>query len=205
AVKAALAATLVKDAGHWQAFSTVFDLYFARRRRDLRPPDVGEESGEGGGGGGVLGGLSGEELAELLYRAIRDGDQVITRAIAGELVDRYAGIEPGRRVAGTYYLYKALRPVNLEGILARLRAEQAEAGASAMDNQLANLDYEGRVDRFRSEVESEIRERMVADRGPEDVARTLRHPLPEDVDFLNATRNDAAAIREALRPPGRKR
>jgi len=73
-----------------------------------------------------------------------------------------------------------------------------------MDNQLANLDYEGRVDRFRSEVESEIRERMVADRGPEDVARTLRHPLPEDVDFLNATRADAAAIREALRPLARK-
>jgi uncharacterized protein with von Willebrand factor type A (vWA) domain len=73
-----------------------------------------------------------------------------------------------------------------------------------MDNQLASLDYEGRVDRFRSEVESEIRERMVADRGPEDVARTLRHPLPEDVDFLNATRADAAAIREALRPLARK-
>ena len=204
AVKAALAATLVKDAGHWQAFSTVFDLYFAGRRRDLRLPDFGEESADGGDGGGVLGGLTGEELAELLYRALRDGDQVMTRAIAAELVDRYAGIEPGRRVAGTYYLFKSLRPVNLEGILARLRAEQAEAGASPMDNQLANLDYEGRVDRFRSEVESEIRERMVADRGPEDVARTLRHPLPEDVDFLNATRADAAAIREALRPLARK-
>jgi uncharacterized protein with von Willebrand factor type A (vWA) domain len=58
AVKAALAATLVKDAGHWQAFSTVFDLYFAGRRRDLKlPSDVADsEDAEGGDGGGVLGG-----------------------------------------------------------------------------------------------------------------------------------------------------
>ena len=42
AVKAALSATLVKNAEHWQAFSTVFDLYFAGRRRDLRDPELSE-------------------------------------------------------------------------------------------------------------------------------------------------------------------
>ena len=119
-------------------------------------------------------------------------------------MDRHAGIEPGRRVAGTYYLFKALRKVNLEAILLRLREEQAEAGDSPLDNRLVDLDYAARVDAFRSEVEAEIRERMVADRGPEDVARTLRRPLPEDLDFLNATRADAAAIREALKPLARK-
>ena len=47
AVKAALSATLVKNAEHWQAFSTVFDLYFAGRRRDLRDPELSEmDSGE---------------------------------------------------------------------------------------------------------------------------------------------------------------
>jgi uncharacterized protein with von Willebrand factor type A (vWA) domain len=210
AVKAALAATLVKDAQHWPAFATVFDLYFAGRRRDIRIPGMseedssteGEDEGEGHRAGGVLAGLSNEELAELLYRAIRDGDQVILRAIAGELVTRFSGIEMGRRVAGTYYLFKALRPMNLEGILQRLRDEQANQ--SPLDSRLAALDFAGRVDAFRGEVESEIRERMVADRGPEDVARTLRHPLPEDIDFLNATRSDAAAIREALKPLARK-
>src|SRR5258706_2647365 len=126
------------------------------------------------------------------------------RAIAAQLVDRHAGIEPGRRVAGTYYLFKALRKVNLEAILGRLRQEQTDAGESPLDNRLADLDYAARVDAFRNEVESEIRERMVADRGPEDVARTLRKPLPEDLDFLNATRGDAVAIRDALKPLGRK-
>jgi uncharacterized protein with von Willebrand factor type A (vWA) domain len=60
------------------------------------------------------------------------------------------------------------------------------------------------VERFRTELEWEIRERLIADRGPEDVARTLRKPLPEDVDFLNASARDAAAIRDALRPLARK-
>jgi uncharacterized protein with von Willebrand factor type A (vWA) domain len=205
AVKAALAATLVKNAEHWQAFSTVFDLYFAGRRRDLTPSDAGapESSTVEGTGGGVMGGLSDQELAELLYRALRDGDRVIQRAIAAELVTRYAGMEPGRRVAGTYYLYKSLRPVDLEGILRRLKEEEP-AQQSPLDTRMRDLEHESRVDAFRGEVESEIRERMVADRGPEDVARTLRKPLPEDLDFLNATRADAAAIREALKPLARK-
>jgi uncharacterized protein with von Willebrand factor type A (vWA) domain len=210
AVKAALAATLVKNAEHWQAFATVFDLYFAGRRRDLR--SGGAESaerrdaveGQGAGeGGGVVSGLSDEELAELLFRAIRDGDQLIQRAIAAELVTRFAGMEPGRRVAGTYYLYKALRPVNLERILQRLRDEEPASDAP-LDARIRELEQESRVDAFRSEVEAEIRERMVADRGPEDVARTLRKPLPEDIDFLNATRADAVAIRDVLKPLARK-
>jgi uncharacterized protein with von Willebrand factor type A (vWA) domain len=205
-VKAALSATLVKNAEHWQAFSTVFDLYFAGRRRDLRDPDLPERdaAGDPQGGGGLLNGLTDDELADLLYQALRDGDAVMMRAIAAQLVDRHAGIEPGRRVAGTYYLFKALRKVDLEAMLARLREEQEQAGQSPLDNRLADLDYATRVDAFRNEVESEIRERMVADRGPEDVARTLRRPLPEDLEFLNATRGDAAAIREALKPLARK-
>lgn len=207
AVKAALAATLVKNAEHWQAFATVFDLYFAGRRRDLRSEgDQPAEPGNGPGaadGGGVVSGLSDEELAELLFRAIRDGDQLIQRAIAAELVTRFAGMEPGRRVAGTYYLYKALRPVNLEQILQRLR-DSEPASQAPLDARIRQLEHESRVDGFRSEVEAEIRERMVADRGPEDVARTLRKPLPEDIDFLNATRADAASIRDALKPLARK-
>jgi uncharacterized protein len=211
AVKAALAATLVKNAEHWQAFSTVFDLYFAGRRGDLRDPSSGGDGSEaseasevdGAAGGGSIAGLSDEELAELLYRALRDGDQLIQRAIAAELVTRHAGMEPGRRVAGTYYLYKALRPVNLERILQRLRDEEP-AGDGPLEARIRDLEYESRVDAFRAEVEAEIRERMVADRGPEDVARTLRKPLPEDIDFLNATRSDSVAIREALKPLARK-
>ncbi len=212
AVRAALGATLVKRADHWSAFATVFDLYFAGKRGDLDRgasdgPDestVDPQAPSSAVGSGVLGGLSEEELAEVLYRAIRDGDQTMMRAIAALLVTRNANMEPGRRVAGVYYLARTLRSVNLDAILQRLRDEQAAAGGTALDDRIAAREHAARIEEFRLEVQAEIRERLVADRGPEDVARTLRRPLPEDVDFLNATAKDAVAIRAALKPLARK-
>jgi uncharacterized protein with von Willebrand factor type A (vWA) domain len=209
ALRAALATTLVKNAGHLATFNTVFDLYFSGRRagRDssstVDEPDA-EGDSEGGGGGGMLGGASDAELAELLYRAIRDGDQLMMKAIAAQLVTRHSGFEPGRRVAGVYYQARTLRSVDLEGILARLREETAEAAATPLDRMRLNQMYAARVENFRSIIQWEIRERLVADRGPEDVARTLRRPLPEDIDFLSATGRDAVAIRDALKPLARK-
>jgi uncharacterized protein with von Willebrand factor type A (vWA) domain len=180
AVRAALAATLVKKSDPLPAFSTVFDLYFAGRRRDLSSPEMSEVdfSGDGAAGngehgaGGVLAGLSDDDLAEMLYRALRDGDRLIMRGVAAQLVTRHAGIESGRRVAGIYYLMKALRAANLEAILDRLREEGSTPGGSALDDRLAAQEYASRLEGFHQVVE--IRERLVADRGPDDVARTLR-------------------------------
>ena len=204
AVKAALGATLVKNAEHGAAFSSVFDLFFAGRRRDPRLPEDAAEPDGGAPGDSGLGTVGDAELAELVYQAIRDGDRVLMRALAAELVTRYSGMEPGRRVAGVYYLLKALRPVNLDGVLDRLRAEQAAGDDPAGEAGLRELRYASRVDRFRGEVEAEIRDRLIADRGPEDVARTLRRPLPEDMDFLSASVRDAAVIRLAIAPLARK-
>jgi uncharacterized protein with von Willebrand factor type A (vWA) domain len=206
AVKAALAATLVKNAEHAAAFSTIFDLYFAdRQRAALRAPDDSAEHPDAGGGGaGTFGGLTDDDLGELLYRALRDGNEVVARAITGALVDRHAGIEPGRRVAGTYYLFRTLRAVDLDALLRRLVDDSAGTPVSIVDSRMARWEAAARIDAFRGEVEYEIRARLVADRGADDVARTLRRPLPEDLDFLNATRAEAAAIRQALRPLARK-
>jgi uncharacterized protein with von Willebrand factor type A (vWA) domain len=182
-------------------------LYFADRRRDASQPSdvdgVPAATAAGSGSGPGAADLDDEQLRELLFQALRDGDETLLRAIAGLVVDRHAGIEPGRRVAGTYYLFKAVRPLNLEALLQRLRDEPGVA-ASLVDGRFAGADAAARVEAFRAEVEFEIRARMVADRGPDDVARTLRRPLPEDVEFLNATRADTVAIREALRPLARK-
>ena len=76
-------------------------------------------------------------------------------------------------------------------MLERLLAEAATADLTAMDYKLTTDDYRRRVDDVRLEVESEIRRRLVADRGAEAVASTLRRPLPEDVDFLNASQEAA--------------
>jgi uncharacterized protein with von Willebrand factor type A (vWA) domain len=214
-LKSALAATLVKDSDHYGAFELVFEIFFGGRRVGADDPagpaadgaaaDGGGASGNGAGGGrGVVAMLSDAELADLLLRAVLTGDRMLIRAVAAEAVTRYAGIEPGRAVAGLYYLYRTMRELDLDRLLERLLASAAEAGLSEVDRRLAGDDYRARVDAVRTEVEAEIRRRLVADRGPEAVAGTLRKPLPEDADFLNASKEQLAAIRQAVQILGRK-
>ncbi len=64
--------------------------------------------------------LTPEELAEMLFKALLDGDQAMMRAIARQAVRRFAGMEPGRPVGGTYYLYRTLRNLDLDDVLERL-------------------------------------------------------------------------------------
>ena len=51
-----------------------------------------------------------------------DGDEALLRALARQAVTRYSGMEPGRPVGGTYYLYRTLRQLDLDG---RARADDA--------------------------------------------------------------------------------
>jgi uncharacterized protein with von Willebrand factor type A (vWA) domain len=215
AFKYALGASLVKSHAHWKAFETVFDVYFSLRRPapELLDQDEGVKELAGhlaaarGQAGGVLDAVSPEELAALLYRALREADDAMIAALARQAVTRFAGIEPGRPVGGTYYLYRTLRHLDLEGLLERLlEAARAEAkgGLTPLEERLSRDEFEARLDRLRKELEAEIRRRLVADRGAEAMAKTLRKPLPEDVDFMHATRDELLALRRALHPLTRK-
>src|SRR5580658_4407387 len=139
-LRATLAATLVKDGDHLPVFYNAFDVYFSIRSWEGTDDLLGEEltspddregvpgaNGQGprgrGGGGGSM---SAAELAEMLFRALRDGDLSALRAGANEAVTRYAGVEPGRPVGGTYYLYRTLRNLELDQMQARLLGESSE-------------------------------------------------------------------------------
>ena len=65
-------------------------------------------------------------------------------------------------------------------------------------------EYEARIDRLRKEVEAEIRRRLVADRGVEAMAKTLRKPLPEEIEFMHASKDELAALRRAIYPLTRR-
>ena len=227
AFKYALAATLVKSNAHWKAFETIFEVYFSLRGPEFRvdPDRPGEDDADleellaqlagraagtgdaGGAGAGGMEALTPEQLAELVYRALLHADEAMMRALARQAVTRFAGMEPGRPVGGTYYLYRTLRNLDLDGVLARLldaaRAE-ADGGLTPLEERLTRDEYEARVDRLRKEIEGEIRRRLVADRGVEAMARTLRKPLPEDIDFMHATRDELAALRRAIYPLTRR-
>jgi uncharacterized protein with von Willebrand factor type A (vWA) domain len=217
AFKFALAATLVKNAAHWKAFETVFEVYFSMRGRqyamgaeedamaDLQELAAG--AGERVPGAGGADALTREELAELLYKAMLNSDEALMRAVARAAVLRFAGMEPGRPVGGTYYLYRTLRNLDLDGMVERLletAREQAGGELTPLEERLERDELDIRTDQVRKEVEAEIRRRLVADRGVEAMARTLRKPLPEDVDFMHASREEMGQLRRALHPLTRK-
>jgi uncharacterized protein with von Willebrand factor type A (vWA) domain len=222
AFKYALGATMVKNHAHWKAFETVFEVYFSTRGSEHRlDGDASDEelarlledlaneqqgSGQQQGGGGMEG-LTPEELAAMLYRALQQADQAMIQALARQAVSRYAAMEPGRPVGGTYYLYRTLRNLDLDAVLERLMSdarESADGGLTPLEERLAKDEYESRIDRVRQEVEAEIRRRLVADRGVQAMAKTLRKPLPEDIDFMHASREELSMLRKALQPLTRK-
>ncbi|MEJ7585311.1 MAG: hypothetical protein WKF43_14800 [Acidimicrobiales bacterium] len=111
AFKYALAATLVKNNAHWRAFETVFEVYFSLRGThyaigedgdelsdlldEMEGEGEGDQQGEGAQGGGGGEALTPEELAQLLYQALLNGNDPLMRAIARQAVRRFAGMEPG--------------------------------------------------------------------------------------------------------------
>ncbi len=205
--KAALGATLVKHHHHRPAFDTVFDVYFSLYSPGVDADgDVDEAweqlNGEAAGGGGG-GELSREELAEMLLEALMRMDHDELRRLAAMAVSAFAGMEPGRPVGGTYYLYRTLRQLDLDELGARLMGrarEQGEAPDGDLAERLQREEFEARLRELKRLVEEEIRRRLVADRGVEAMARTLRKPLPEDVDFMHASRDEMLALQRAIYP-----
>ena len=212
--KTALGATLVKHHGHWKVFETVFDVYFSLYSTGVASKPEGEEGADGESmsleelmaameGGGAMGDVDNEQLARMLLDALMNMDREMLRQIAGAAVSRFAGMEPGRPVGGAYYLYRTLRQLDAEGLVGQMmqRAQQTgEVGEGQFDERLAQEEYEARLQVLKELIEAEIRRRLVADRGVEAMARTLRKPLPEDVDFMHASRDEMQQLQRSIYP-----
>ena len=148
AFKYALAATLVKNNTHWRACETVFEVYFSLRGSEYSLGGTGDDLPEiteddeapmnpdagGAGAGGAGEAMSPEQMAEMLFQAMRNGDDGLMRALARQAVTRFAGMEPGRPVGGTYYLYRTLRNLDLDGVLERLMEEAQEERNRSRDS-----------------------------------------------------------------------
>ena len=114
ALKLGLAAA-VKEEGHWRTYETLFELYFSLRGRGLAElsgtpvGELGEADSETE--------LTASELAELAYKALMDGDPELMAALARAAVSRFAGMEPGRPVGGSYYVFKTLRQLQADALV----------------------------------------------------------------------------------------
>ncbi len=190
----ALASTLVKSPTHRPTFDTLFDVWFSLAPRLDARPDFD---------------LTDEELAALLERVLEEGLETDMAALAREAVLRFSGIEGGRPMGLNYYLLRTLRSLDLDGVLERLLATPQDSteiavATDALSAGLRQDEVGDRRERLEREVEAEIRRRLVAERGAESVARTLRRPLPEDTEFMHASREDLATLGKALQPLTRK-
>ena len=187
AFKAALAATLVKHADHLDAFDTVFEVWFSLA---LSIVVDGEPVGLT---------AAGDDLAERVAAALAAGDEAALSELARLGVARHANISADRRLGGgSYELYRTLRSLELDATLERLLGEGS--AESSLDQRLRRDELEQRARRLRDQVEAEVRRRLVAERGAEAVSGALRRPLPVDVDFMHASRDELVALRRCLHP-----
>jgi uncharacterized protein with von Willebrand factor type A (vWA) domain len=92
----------------------------------------------------------------------------------------------------------------LDRMMEQAQNEVDDGQLTPLEERLAHDEYQSRIEKLRQEIESEIRRRLVADRGPEAMARTLRKPLPEDIDFMHASKDELNNLRKAIAPLTRK-
>jgi uncharacterized protein len=192
-LKAALAATMIKDQGHMQAFDTLFDLYFGTGRG----PDAIEERDESDEPS------TPDELVAELAEALGDAGGTGLQDIARRAVAQFGRLQSS--ASGTWYSqYQVLRTLDLDALLEMLRGRAAsDTTLSPMERRLRLQEIERRVRGFRQMTLAETRRRVAEHDGPEKVASYAVSPLPEDLSFLSAT-SDMAELRRAVRPLARK-
>ncbi len=204
-LRSTLGATLIKNTRHYVAFNAAFDVFFG-----LTVATVGDEAealgpgqeGDGGSGGSDGGG---GELLDALVDALMSGRRDDLRRLIGRAVTLYAAMQPGRPVGGRYYMYRVLRRINTDELLARLLAALVSPDPEgAIDRRLRSSEAEAMVQTVRDELEREVTSRLVADRGARQVAASRRLPLVEDMDLMHATRTEIAQVEMAIAPLARK-
>jgi len=175
-----LASSMCRAPGHLEVFSTLFDLFFAPEgvelEVDVSPDDLTE--------------IDDAELLEAVIRALREGREGELRQLARAVLDRLQS-----EASGGFLLYRALRFLDLDRLLQRLAERE---GVDDWEQAIWRMEIQSRLERLRRILEQEVRRRMVAERGAEDVAdRILRVPL-EERDFATITSDEVADVRRAV-------
>ena len=209
ALKAALGATLVKNRAITRP--SMSPLKSSSRTTATSIATTQDTSRTADSGGAQSDGQSGsqseiDDLVEALFRAIMGGDTAALQAAARRAVEELAGIEPGRPVGGTYYLYRTLRRLDLEALQERL-----------LEAALAGLDEDDVLDTRPGPRGGRRTDREVAPGNPgrdstaprsrsgrQSVARTLRQPLVEDLDSCTRPGRIITDIEDVIEPLTRK-
>ena len=225
--RAALFTTLIKRPEDQQAFGVLFDVCFPLTASGrfgpggpgdpdgpdddpaLHPPGpgpgppVGERTPAGEGEGEVVHspGDPSDELLAALLEALRHGDEAALRSLAGLAVDRFGGLEAQPEASERYYLYRILRQVELYRLLAMALGDSDDSDGAARHGR---EELTRRIEDFRRLLAEQLRHRMAASVGAEQVAELYRERQLDDVDFLAANSGQLRELRQAVRPLARK-
>ena len=193
-LRAALGATLVKNAHHYQAFDAAFDVYFGGAPALLTTADPDGEQV-----------LADGDLRDSVVDALMNDDREMLRQLVGRAVDQYAGMQPGRPVGGRYYTYRVMRQLDADDLLLRMLTALGVADpAEGLDARLESRRAEELIQSLRNQIDAEVTARLVDERGADAVAASRRMPLLEDVDLMHATRAEIDEIERVVAPLARK-
>lgn len=201
---AALEMVLVKDEKSRRALGTVAPLFADDIADDIEGDIEGaaERGGEGEDALAVhLRRLDDAPLHDFVLGALGRQDVHGIRAAARELVDRHVTIQPGAPVAGNVHVmraYRAVRPDQLRDELEDTFTLRDHDPLAALRRRLWNDTVERQLEALRHEIETEVRRRLVHDRGATSVAEAIRAGLPDDVDFLTASTKDIRTLSSVL-------
>ncbi|GMQ86706.1 MAG: VWA domain-containing protein [Acidimicrobiia bacterium] len=187
ALRAALGATMVKQARHRPAFDAAFDVFFG-----YSSPAEGDPAE-----------LDDETLRARIAEALLNGDTDELQRLLSDAVDRYAGVDPGRPLGGRYHQYRVLRRLDADQLRRTLLAALLPA-QDGLDDRLRIAEADRMVEIVRDEVRSQVLRRLIAERGAPDVARSIRTPLVENIDLQHGTRDEIEAVEKAVAPLARR-
>jgi uncharacterized protein with von Willebrand factor type A (vWA) domain len=195
----ALSTTLVKSTAHRAVFDACFDRAFS-----LEPsvhPGMGWSDLQAGA-------RVDEELSAdaLLRQALRRGDATSLQMVASLAVARSASSDGWSPLGVASARRSVLSRLGLEAAIAELAAERAAARTTPADAEFAARVAALALRRAERELKAalsiELRRALGSDRD-RGLLQSGRVALPEDVDFLYATRAELAAIEEVLQPLAR--
>ncbi|MDP3950263.1 VWA domain-containing protein [Microbacterium sp.] len=194
AVREVLASNLAKAPDHRDTFDLLFELYFTPVAIEASPS---------------LATLDDIALKGALTTALLHRNRHLQREIAAIAVERFARIEPGRRSGSTFYMLRTLRGLGIDSGVDMLGDAHPDEVISTstlggLGAALTVRRAQESAELFERIVESEVRRRLVADRGADAVAGALRHPLPEDSDFLTSSTETIQQMTGAIAPLSRQ-
>lgn len=179
----ALSMTLVKDDESRRALATIAPLF----ADDIGAPTTHEATDVVAA---HLQTMDDSTLREFIRGALSRHDPHGIRASARELIDRNVTIQPGAPVAGNVHVLKAYRAARPDQLRSELEAEFTPSELdpiASLRERLWHDNVDRQLETLRQDIETEVRRRLVHDRGARSVAEAVRAGLPGDVDFLTAS------------------